>query len=75
MDLMMEGALRSLNQPLFSVSWYFSPLLALLNIFLGKDIVFHHSFPGVCTVGFSGLSGATSGQKTANRGGVRPHVL
>lgn len=63
------------NQPSLSVSWYFSPLLTSLNLILGQVTVFHCSSPGVCTVGFSGLSGATSGRKAAGRGGARPRVL
>lgn len=59
------------NQLSLAVSWYFSPLLTSLNLILGRVTVFHCSSPGVCTVGFSGLSG----RKTAGRGGARPRVL
>lgn len=33
---------------------------AMLNLILGQDAVFHCSFSGLCTVGFSGVSGMTS---------------
>lgn len=63
-DLKLNGVLGSLNQPLLSASRHFSPGLA--KHISREDI----AFPGVCTVGVSGLSGVPAGQETANRGGV-----
>lgn len=68
MDLKIKGVLGSLNQPLLTSLWYFSPGLA--ERVSREDIAFHCSFPGVCTAGVSGVSGVLVGQETANRGGV-----
>lgn len=68
LDLKIKVVLGTLNQPLLSASLYFSPGLA--KHISREDIAFHCSFPGVCTVGVSGLSGVPAGQKTVNRGGV-----
>lgn len=59
-DLKIKGVLGTLNQPLLSASLYFSPGLA--KHISREDIAFHCSFPGVCTVGVSGLSGVLVGQ-------------
>lgn len=65
-DPEIKGVLGSLNQPLLSASWYFSPGLA--KHISREHIAFHCSFPDVGTVGVSGLSGVPAGQETANRG-------